>query len=51
MVVLVGLATYGTTRFRFAAEPSFCVLAAVALTSIWVALPRAALHRPEHAAG
>ena len=29
MVIGVGLATYGTTRFRFAAEPAFCVLAAV----------------------
>jgi 4-amino-4-deoxy-L-arabinose transferase-like glycosyltransferase len=43
LVVLVALVTYGTTRFRFAAEPSSCVLAAVALT--------AALRRPEHAAG
>jgi asparagine N-glycosylation enzyme membrane subunit Stt3 len=33
MVVLVALATYGTTRFRFAAEPSVCVLAAVALVA------------------
>ena len=33
MVVLVGAATYGTTRFRFAAEPSFCVLAAAALVA------------------
>jgi hypothetical protein len=31
MVVVVALITYGTTRFRFAAEPSFCVLAAVAV--------------------
>jgi hypothetical protein len=30
MVVLVAIATYGTTRFRFAAEPSLCVLAAAA---------------------
>ena len=33
MVVLVAAATYGTTRFRFAAEPSLCVLAAVALVA------------------
>ena len=31
MVVLVGAVTYGTTRFRYAAEPSLCVLAAAAL--------------------
>jgi hypothetical protein len=41
LVVAVALVTYGTTRFRFAAEPSFCVLAAVAL----VALLRRAQHR------
>src|SRR3954452_2543629 len=29
MVVVVALVTYGTTRFRFAAEPSLCVLAAI----------------------
>ena len=34
MVVLVAIATYGTTRFRFAAEPSVCVLAAVALLAL-----------------
>lgn len=34
MVVAVALATYGTTRFRFAAEPSICVLAAVALVAL-----------------
>ena len=34
MVVLVAAATYGTTRFRFAAEPSLCVLAAVALVAL-----------------
>src|SRR3954471_23606973 len=33
MVVLVGAVTYGTTRFRFAAEPSLCVLAAAALAA------------------
>lgn len=32
MVLAVAIATYGTTRFRYAAEPSVCVLAAVALT-------------------
>jgi 4-amino-4-deoxy-L-arabinose transferase-like glycosyltransferase len=31
MVTLVGVATYGTTRFRMAAEPSIVLLAAVAL--------------------
>ena len=31
MVIAVGVATYGTTRFRFAAEPALVVLAAVAL--------------------
>ena len=31
MVVAVAAVTYGTTRFRFAAEPSVCVLAAVSL--------------------
>jgi hypothetical protein len=34
MVVAISLATYGTTRFRFAAEPSLCVLAAVALVAL-----------------
>jgi hypothetical protein len=33
MVVLVGAVTYGTTRFRFAAEPSLCVLAGAALAA------------------
>jgi hypothetical protein len=31
MVTLVGMATYGTTRFRMAAEPSLVLLAAVTL--------------------
>jgi hypothetical protein len=31
MVTLVALTTYGTTRFRMAAEPSIVLLAAVAL--------------------
>lgn len=35
LVVLVALATYGSTRFRYAAEPVLCVLAAVALTAAW----------------
>lgn len=35
MVVVVALATYGTTRFRFAAEPSVCVLAAIALVAVF----------------
>jgi 4-amino-4-deoxy-L-arabinose transferase-like glycosyltransferase len=34
MVIAVALATYGTTRFRFAAEPSVCVLAAVSLVAL-----------------
>jgi 4-amino-4-deoxy-L-arabinose transferase-like glycosyltransferase len=35
MVVAVALATYGTTRFRFAAEPSICILAAIAVVSVF----------------
>ena len=35
MVLAVAAATYGTTRFRFAAEPSVCVFAAVALVALW----------------
>lgn len=34
MVVAVALATYGTTRFRYAAEPSVCVLAAIAVVAL-----------------
>ena len=34
MTVAVAAVTYGTTRFRFAAEPSVCVLAAVALVAL-----------------
>lgn len=33
MVVLVALATYGSTRFRYGAEPSIAVLAALGLVS------------------
>lgn len=33
MVLLMAIATYGTTRFRYAAEPSICVLAAVAVAA------------------
>jgi hypothetical protein len=33
LVLLVSVVTYGTTRFRYAAEPSLLVLAAVALTA------------------
>ena len=33
-VVAVALATYGTTRFRFGAEPSVCVLAAIAVVAL-----------------
>jgi asparagine N-glycosylation enzyme membrane subunit Stt3 len=43
MVVVVALVTYGTTRFRFAAEPSLCVLAAITVC--------AALRRAEDAPG
>lgn len=35
LVVLVAAATYGTTRFRFAAEPSLCILAAAAVVAGW----------------
>ena len=35
MVVVVALATYGTTRFRYAAEPSICVLAAISLVAVF----------------
>jgi 4-amino-4-deoxy-L-arabinose transferase-like glycosyltransferase len=35
MVTGVALATYGTTRFRFAAEPSICVLAATTLVAVF----------------
>lgn len=34
LVVLMGLTTYGSTRFRFAAEPAVVVLAAVALEAL-----------------
>jgi hypothetical protein len=34
MVTLTALLTYGSTRFRFAAEPSIVVLAAVALDAL-----------------
>lgn len=34
MVTLVGIATYGSTRFRFAAEPALVVLGAVALDAL-----------------
>ena len=42
MVILVGLLTYGTTRFRHAAEPSTCVLAAFALVAAFERLRRRA---------
>ena len=38
MVSLTAVAIYGVTRFRFAAEPALCVLAAVALVSLPAAL-------------
>jgi Dolichyl-phosphate-mannose-protein mannosyltransferase len=34
MVSITAVAIYGVTRFRFAAEPALCVLAAVALASL-----------------
>jgi hypothetical protein len=34
LVVLVALATYGSTRFRFAAEPALVVLGAVAVDAV-----------------
>ena len=34
MVTITAVVIYGVTRFRFAAEPALCVLAAVALASI-----------------
>lgn len=34
LVVAVALATYGTTRFRFAAEPIVCILAAITLVAV-----------------
>ena len=34
MVLLIAIVTYGTTRFRYAAEPSICVLAAVAVAAV-----------------
>lgn len=41
MVLLVAIVTYGTTRFRYAAEPSLIVLAAITLTSAAGRLARA----------
>jgi 4-amino-4-deoxy-L-arabinose transferase-like glycosyltransferase len=37
-VVLVAIATYGSTRFRFAAEPALVVLGAVTISTLWSAL-------------
>jgi hypothetical protein len=52
LVVLVAAATYGTTRFRFAAEPSLCILAAAALVAGWERLRAAgALRQRERVAG
>jgi hypothetical protein len=34
LVTLIGLLTYGSTRFRSAAEPSLVVLGAVALSRV-----------------
>lgn len=38
LVLLVAIATYGSTRFRFAAEPSLVVLGAVSVDTLWAAL-------------
>lgn len=38
MVSVTAVAIYGVTRFRFAAEPALCVLAAVALASLLAAV-------------
>jgi 4-amino-4-deoxy-L-arabinose transferase-like glycosyltransferase len=38
LVLLVAIATYGSTRFRFAAEPSLVVLGAVTLDQLWALL-------------
>ena len=46
LVLLVAAVTYGTTRFRFAAEPSLCVLAAVALVTAAGALRERLPARP-----
>lgn len=35
LVTAVGLVTYGLTRFRFAAEPSFVILGAVTIDAAW----------------
>jgi 4-amino-4-deoxy-L-arabinose transferase-like glycosyltransferase len=46
LVLLVAAVTYGTTRFRFAAEPSLCILAAVALVTAAGALRERLPARP-----
>jgi 4-amino-4-deoxy-L-arabinose transferase-like glycosyltransferase len=35
LVVLVAIATYGSTRFRFAAEPALVVLGATTVSTLW----------------
>lgn len=40
LVTLVAIATYGVTRFRFAAEPSFVVLGAVAVDALLARIRR-----------
>ena len=45
LVVLTALATYGTTRFRHGAEPSFVVLAGVALDAAWAWAAARRAHR------
>lgn len=49
MVLAVALVTYGTTRFRYAAELSACVLAGVALSAGWERRARARPASPPRA--
>jgi asparagine N-glycosylation enzyme membrane subunit Stt3 len=46
LVLLMAAVTYGTTRFRFAAEPSLCILSAVALVTAAGALRERLPARP-----
>jgi hypothetical protein len=41
LVLAVGVVTYGSTRFRFAAEPALVVLGAVAVEALLSSLPAA----------
>jgi 4-amino-4-deoxy-L-arabinose transferase-like glycosyltransferase len=51
LVLLVAIATYGSTRFRFAAEPGLVVLGAVTIDALLASLPAAlrARRRPASA--